>query len=319
MEKTEQQKKLIKDIAEIVELKNQVAADEGKPFEEKYKARDKAEAILSNIGDYALSETTQKLVEITIQNISSELYYETEETGESIKRNELVMKAWEDGFLKPVKDGKTKALLEVKLLNNIGFALVNKEETDKGLKYLLKSLSFYEVYKEMAEEEESFETEIIKTALKGETMFKQTTLLFYLLAQTFAKKGDRESAAKFCGKTLVHQLKEMESGEITGEWTPGEFVSNAIGLSEFYISEKHFRQARIILVAVLKLFGNDDTEHTSHLRTVFANLYKSLFEYNSNLIKDNKARCPGDHDRRKIPNSTIQTSRASRTSSLGRY
>ncbi len=71
------------------------------------------------------------------------------------------------------------------------------------------------------------------------------TLTLFYLAQAYTKLGLKDKAAESCGRTLQRQ-------HTTGKYDLKEFVTNLIGLAEYYQGNKFFAQAQYLLMLALK-------------------------------------------------------------------
>ena len=69
----------------------------------------------------------------------------------------------------------------------------------------------------------------------------------FYLAQAYAKIGDKNKAAYYCGSTLQKQVKKIQNNEIPDEWDLNDFGNNCIGLCQYYMQDHSYKQGLSIL------------------------------------------------------------------------
>nr|XP_039249060.1 KIF-binding protein-like [Styela clava] len=218
---------------------------ENDPFKSKYKAREKLQEILNRIHkerEENESDPSMKILEAAIQYQLGFNYTHTEErpAGEEcldkcialLKDDELLMRpeavsiamiayselgiVWASRY-----QGRDQAMFNLKKVES----LYNKYKHEVGL-------SPFAIDESLRPKEEKF-TDMQRDA-KFEKIFTHT--LFYL-AQMYKQSDENDLSAAYCQRTLRRQLESKE-------YDPKEWAVNSAGLSQYYICQNMYREAK---------------------------------------------------------------------------
>jgi KIF-binding protein len=104
------------------------------------------------------------------------------------------------------------------------------------------------------------------------------TLTLFYLAQAYTKMELREQAAENCGRTLQRQ-------HTSGKYELREFVTNLIGLAEYYQGSKYYAQAQYILMLALKVIPEGKKHKLrATVQIAIGNLIADLLEFGCERI-----------------------------------
>uniref|UniRef100_A0A1A9W442 KIF-binding protein n=1 Tax=Glossina brevipalpis TaxID=37001 RepID=A0A1A9W442_9MUSC len=132
-------------------------------------------------------------------------------------------------------------------VNELGIAYANRNEYKQSLELLIEAEAFYQGFNKNENKAmyitDIFETpeeiEIDKGTKKFENLF--TSSCFYL-AQVYGHLGELEKSAQHCHKTLKRQYSAQSC-------EPIDFVLNSATLSQYFIGQNMFKEARHHLAA----------------------------------------------------------------------
>lgn len=218
---------------------------ENDPFKSKYKARELLQEILSKVHkerEENESDPSMKIVEAALQYQLGNNYTHTEErpAGEEclekcinlLKNDELMMR----------QEAVSVALITY---SELGIIWASRYQgRDKAMFNLQKVESLYNKYKHevglapFAIDESLRPKEDRFTNLQREAKFEKifTHTLFYL-AQMYKQSEDNDLSAAYCQRTLRRQLEAKE-------YDPKEWAVNSAGLSQYYICQNMYREAK---------------------------------------------------------------------------
>lgn len=310
-----------------------IPADEERPYDGYYKARDILKEIL---GDKVLSDETDLDV-LSIKGVLNYQlgvnFFETEETGQSkayfVKALEYFSKLPANraaGFFNQIQY----------IFNNLGLINLNSGEQHRGLGYLLKAEKLYEKSIEIlqslqytvcnnmelysiklrdfastAEEREEDPKKyaminrhptlrpVFKFYYEGgidvELTEKTYTLTCFYLAQAYTKEKDsKDKAASYCGITLKRQVD-------CGDYESKDWANNSMGLAEYYKQEQQYSQAIYILFTALEVLpANRHLRTKASLRIMLGNVLNDQLDYNCRLIRSDAISSASEKERNQL-------------------
>ncbi|EDV57801.1 protein KBP homolog [Drosophila erecta] len=254
-------KEILSDYKELYEKANRLVEEESRsdpptdPFRSHYKARDVLNDLKKQLDDQLVSVQAseedggqddlcyQSLLAFVCRDLGR-VYIYTEEQSEGEKMLNRCLE-----LVTPFKDRPEGIVPYIGSINELSIVLASKEEYKKGLDILLEAEKIYENFKESGlkplviqdlfnppedgqESQEAGRKEL-------ESLY---TLVSFYMAQMYGHLGEPEKSAKCCHRTLHRQLESKTYDAI-------DFALNTATLSQFYIGEKRFQEARHHLAA----------------------------------------------------------------------
>ena len=220
---------------------------EEKPYDSLYKGRDFLVKLLDSIE--ALDKMADPLWGLLIASLRLQLgknYIDCEEKDSGERQLKECLKLLSD---KEPRPDEVVVLMQVH--NQQGILWADRSEPDKALEHLLHAQTLYENYMGRARPPSpSLEDSVLRDPMslrdneKGwDSMESLHTHTLYYLAQVYTNTGDSEKGAKYCHATLKRQLE-------SGQYDAIGWSLHCATLSQYYISNNHFAQARHCLASV---------------------------------------------------------------------
>lgn len=241
---------LSKDFGEVIRLTNKESKNDPpeEPFRSLYAARELLTGItarLQTCSEHLKTHQDFKVLSACVQLEQGLNYISAEELGQG----ERLLKSCLDQ-LDGLADKVKTASVSVQALNQLGVLWGNRGEQQKALECLLKAKAVYESHVALPPPITSSQwlvcTETSEREREGAFERQHTFTLFYL-AQVYGNLKQHKLSAQYCQTTLGRQLEEGDGGE--GEYDPIEWSLNCATLSQYYMTEGNYPQARHCLAA----------------------------------------------------------------------
>ena len=269
------------------------AAEESRPYDHKYTARELLQSLLSHERIHQqddLSKSAQALIEY----ILGVNHFETEEITESEKHYIKCL----DHLLSlplPIRAKYVNTCQDV--LNALGILRCNRGENDAGMGYFDKASGLYQAIKTIHKGDFSHN---FKDYLKGSGEFRfiieggvnprkaeqNYTLTLFYMAQAYSKLGNKHKSASFCAETLKRQM-------ISGDYDMKDWAINCINMAEYYVENKYISQAIYILECGLSIVTGKRRKLRSTLNMQLGRAYRSLLDLSVDTDK-NKSTIPDE-------------------------
>lgn len=314
-------KEILSDIKEQYEKANRLVEEESRsdpstdPFRSHYKARDVLHDLKKQLDDQLVSVQASEddggqddlcyrsLLAFVCRDLGR-IYVYTEEQPEG----EKFLKQCLD-LVTPLKEKSVGIIPYVGAINELSIVLGTKEKFQEALDMLLEAEKGYEEFKAsgftplaisdiFSPPEEGLDTEAAGTN-ELESLY---TLVCFYLAQMYGHLGDPEKSASCCHRTLHRQLQFKSYDAI-------DFALNTATLSQFYIGEERFREARHHLAAATLIMAEYEEhmvkpEISDHQRQEVAETFKHRYadvarcwaKYGLYLLQTSKLRLLRDED-----------------------
>ncbi|KAH8328305.1 hypothetical protein KR067_007925 [Drosophila pandora] len=314
-------KEILSDIKEQYEKANRLVEEESRsdpstdPFRSHYKARDVLHDLKKQLDDQLVSVQAceddggqddlcyRSLLAFVCRDLGR-IYVYTEEQPEG----EKFLKQCLD-LVTPLKKKSVGIIPYVGAINELSIVLGTKEKFQEALDMLLEAEKGYEEFKAsgftplaisdiFCPPEEGLDTEAAGTN-ELESLY---TLVCFYLAQMYGHLGDPEKSARCCHSTLHRQLQFKSYDAI-------DFALNTATLSQFYIGEERFREARHHLAAATLIMAEYEErmfkpEMSDHQRQEVAETFKHRYadvarcwaKYGLYLLQTSKLRLLRDED-----------------------
>ncbi|KAH8333141.1 hypothetical protein KR074_006766 [Drosophila pseudoananassae] len=287
-------KEILSDIKEQYEKANRLVEEESRsdpstdPFRSHYKARDVLHDLKKQLDDQLVSVQAceddggqddlcyRSLLAFVCRDLGR-IYVYTEEQPEG----EKFLKQCLD-LVTPLKKKSVGIIPYVGAINELSIVLGTKEKYQEALDMLLQAEKGYEEFKASGftplaisdifnPPEEGLDTEAAGTN-ELESLY---TLVCFYLAQMYGHLGDPEKSASCCHSTLHRQLQFKSYDAI-------DFALNTATLSQFYIGEERFREARHHLAAATLIMAEYEehmfkSEMSDHQRQEVAETFKHRY------------------------------------------
>ncbi|GBL91976.1 KIF1-binding [Araneus ventricosus] len=210
------------------------------PYRSKYRAKDMLTDLVCELEKWRnVSEVQIRLLSILINYEISVLKIETDETGSGSQVLTIILEE-----ARAVAETPECIHLTIKILNQLGIIWSERGEVEKSLAYLQEAETLYNNYKTKNnrcpfELEELFTVENVTN--EDWTSFEKTfTHTLYYLAQVYEHLDDSNKSAMYCRETLKRQRE-------SGEYETNDWAMNCATLSQYFIQEKQFPEARHLL------------------------------------------------------------------------
>ncbi|XP_071787845.1 KIF-binding protein-like [Asterias amurensis] len=234
---------------------------ETNPFKSKYAAREIYQELRAKLEHYYGINTDEQQqqqqqdsdLHLMLASLRYHLgvnYVDTEETSSGEDYLSACRK-----MLKGLSLDTRAVSLTVKTLNQLGILWSGRRELQKALEFLLEAESVYKKFKHevgaapfgindlLVPEEHRF------TDHKRQQQFeKGYTHTLYYLAQVYGNLGDSEKSASHCHETLKRQLE-------TSQYEPMDWALNCATLSQYYITQDDYSQARHCLASATRIYA----------------------------------------------------------------
>ncbi|XP_059160502.1 KIF-binding protein-like [Physella acuta] len=230
---------------------------EEEPYRSKYKAREIYKEICNKVKDKlndvpaeGVDHKSLLTLSICIEQAIGLNYMDTEELAEG---EDYLMSCLKRITEHELNDAVS---LHINILNYLGILWSERRDLEKSLEYLVLAESLYESYKknigdaplafiELLEQYEGDESERARQRCQAFESIHTHTL--YYLAQVYAKLEKNSLSAKYCHLTLQRQLQ-------SGDFNPVDWGLNAATLSQYYLSNEKFTEARHCLASGTLIF-----------------------------------------------------------------
>ncbi|XP_016995938.2 KIF-binding protein [Drosophila takahashii] len=254
-------KEILSDYRELYEKANRLVEEESRsdpptdPFRSHYKARDvlsdlktqldsQLVSILASEDDGGQDDLCYRSLLAFVCRDLGRIYIYTEEPAEGEK---LINRCLD--LVTPLKDRPEGIVPYIGAINELSIVLASKEEYQKGLDILLQAEKSYEDFKASGRQALAIK-DIFNPPEEGEEsaaagpkeLESLYTLVSFYMAQMYGHLGEPEKSAKCCHRTLHRQLESKTYDAI-------DFALNTATLSQFYIGEERFQEARHHLAA----------------------------------------------------------------------
>ncbi|KAH8282818.1 hypothetical protein KR054_010070 [Drosophila jambulina] len=266
-------KEILSDYKELYEKANRLVEEESRndpptdPFRSHYKARDVLVDLKKQLDDQLVSVQASEedggdddlcyrsLLAFVCRDLGRIFVY----TEEQSKGEEFLNRCLE--LVTPLKQRPEAIIPYIGTINEVSIVLAAKEEYKQGLDLLLLAEKSYEEFKASGLEPLAIQDifspseEGQQTAPAGVKELESLyTLVCFYLAQMYGHLGETEKSAKCCHRTLYRQLQYKSYDAI-------DFALNTATLSQFYIGEERFAEARHHLAAATLIMA----EYEAHM------------------------------------------------------
>ena len=188
-------------------------ADQTKPYEHKYTARESLQSLLTH-ERIQESDNLSRAAEALIEYILGVNHFETEEITESDKHYQRCLTLL---LSLPIPEQARYLNTFQDVLNALGILRCNRGENQQGLQYFYKSQSLYEAMKTVPVQKFSHffkdyltGSDNFRFIIQGGVNFRKAeqnyTLTLFYMAQAFSKIGEKHKSATYCAETLKRQI-----------------------------------------------------------------------------------------------------------------
>ncbi|KFM63712.1 KIF1-binding protein-like protein, partial [Stegodyphus mimosarum] len=219
-------------------LKRSVNDPESEPYKSKYEAKDILLKLVSDIEKWK-SRDNLLIIHCLFRYKLGVISLETEELSAGC---EYLTSSWED--IQNFARKPECCVLALSILNQLGILWCERGENEKGCTYLEEAENIYYQYKETNEtipysldDLFSIETGTARNWSTFEDIFTHT---LYYLAQVYEHLKKNDKAAKYCHMTLKRQKE-------SGKYKANSWAINCATLSQYYVQEKKYIEARHLL------------------------------------------------------------------------
>ncbi|XP_070544947.1 KIF-binding protein-like [Ptychodera flava] len=228
------------------------ADPETEPYKSKYEAREILVELKTMIQALLNENEHNEDVQYQLNALECLLasnYIETDETSSGEEHLNKCLSA-----LQSEKLNQKCVSIVLSTLNQYGILWCARSDFDKALHYLQESESLYaqylhEVGKAPYSIHELFRSEDDRLSEHDrQAKFEQIhTLTLYFLAQVHGKLDHKDKSAMYCHTTLQRQLE-------TNQYDPVDWATNCATLSQYYLTNDNYNQARHCLASASKVF-----------------------------------------------------------------
>lgn len=232
-------------------------ADPKRPYDFKYKAREVLEQLKTS--PHLTPDSHPKSIPALaiIEYLLGGNHFETEE----ITQGEIHYRRSLDLFLSLTPSGYISYLNTIQdLLNSLGIITANRGENDSGLELFRKSEELYQLISQRKDVGTDFTSNfsdfmrnrdsefgfIIDGGVNSRKAEQSYTLTMFYLAQCYAKTGEKEVAARYCGETMKRQL-------LSGDYLAKDWAINTVNLADYYVENQYFNQGYYTLQCGFKV------------------------------------------------------------------
>jgi KIF-binding protein len=279
---------IFQDTLESVDRLMVKPADQSRPYEHKYSARDLLQQLLSHPRIKA-SDDPARAAESLIEYILGVNHFETEEITESEKHYSKCLSllltlplSTQAKYLNTFQD----------VLNALGILRCNRGENQKGLEFFFKSQALYESLKniEMQDFSHTFADYlsgqgnfrfIIQGGVNPRKAEQNYTLTLFYMAQAYSKLGDKHKSASYCAETLKRQM-------ISGDYDMKDWAVNCINMAEYYVENGYIAQGIYILQCGMSIITGKRRKLRSTLNMQTGRAYRALLELAVDTDKQKK-------------------------------
>lgn len=235
-------------------------ADESKPYEHKYAAREKLNKILLNVGEVQ-DKDTRFVIQMLVNFHLATNYLETEENFQAEKHFQETIKILSH---LPPKSMQYYLNYLQECYNALGILLTNREDVSNGLSAFAKaeqlktvadqiyavtktcdvfsSIEYSRLLSDPNNKEKIRFTSYLEGGLNILRFEKNFTLTIFYMAQAYTKANLKYKAAEYCGDTLKRQFER-------NEYELKDWCVNCMSLTDYFIEHRQFAQAQYILAA----------------------------------------------------------------------
>lgn len=278
---------------EKVDLLMGKPAEESRPYEHKYTARELLQSLLIH-ERIQQKDDLSRSAEALIEYILGVNHFETEEITESEKHYTKCLELLLSLPL-PIRAKYVNTFQDV--LNALGILRCNRGENDAGMAYFEKASGLYEAIKTIHKGDFSHN---FKDYMKGSAEFRfiieggvnprkaeqNYTLTLFYMAQAYSKLGNKHKSAAYCAETLKRQM-------ISGDYDMKDWAINCINMAEYYVENKFISQGIYILECGLSIITGRRRKLRSTLNMQLGRSYRSLLELAVDVDK-NRATVPDE-------------------------
>lgn len=254
------------------------SADQTKPYEHKYTARE----LLQNLLNHERIQTQDepaRAAQALIEYILGVNHFETEEITESERHYSKCLNSllslplnYQAKYLNTFQD----------VLNALGILQCNRGENQKGLEYFFKSQALYEAIKTIQTQDFSHTFHdyltgsdnfrfIIQGGVNRRKAEQNYTLTLFYMAQAYSKTGEKHKSASYCAETMKRQM-------ISGDYDMKDWAVNCINMAEYYVENNYIAQGIYMLECGLSIITGKRRKLRSTLNMQIGRAYRSLLE-----------------------------------------
>ncbi|EDW77594.1 uncharacterized protein Dwil_GK24585 [Drosophila willistoni] len=253
-------KEILSDYKELYEKSNDLVENESRsdpptePFRSHYKARDILQDLKKQLEDQLVSvaaseedggqdELSYKSILAFVCRDLGRIYVYTEEPTEGVRMLKQCLE-----LIESHKDTGDGIIPYVGAINELSIVLGSRQEYKQAMEMLLEAEKSYQQFKSSGQVAHSLmdifsPPDDTSATHSGPTELENLyTLCCFYLAQMFGHLGELEKSAQFCHRTLHRQLEYKSYDAI-------DFALNTATLSQYYIGEERFKEARHHLAA----------------------------------------------------------------------
>lgn len=248
----------------------QPAAQENKPFEEKYQARDKLLKLISQIKTEWEESLVIRCFKALLLHRLGTNYYDAEEISMGEKQMQESALVWR--FL-PLGLQMNYANCIQDVLNVIAIVRASREDSKEALKFLEESLRVYNqaiklcrspsqsadydpqlspvdrfLLRPASVDVDTFDRRIYG-GINVKVLEQNLTQTYFYLAQVYQQDNQVEKGIEYCCLTMQRQVqsKQFEIKDLS---------RNCMSLAEYFTNSDQFAQAEYLLYAAIKLVPN---------------------------------------------------------------
>uniref|UniRef100_A0A1A9WKD6 KIF-binding protein n=1 Tax=Glossina brevipalpis TaxID=37001 RepID=A0A1A9WKD6_9MUSC len=294
-------KEILTDYKEIYEKAVQLVNEESKndpttdPYKSHYAARDlllemkemlknSLVSVLAEEADDGTDDFIYQVIQAIVCRDLGRIYLFTEESS----LGEISLKECIE-LVKEKKFQPEAIIAYMGAVNELGIAYANKMEYKQSLELLIEAEACYQSFNK-SENKAMIITDIFGTPEEIENDDKGTkefenlyTLSCFYLAQVYGHLGELEKSAQYCHKTLKRQYSAQS-------YEPIDFALNSATLSQYFIGQNMFKEARHHLAASTLIMAEYENKISHTDNTISEQEYQDLQETFKHRYAD-VARC----------------------------
>ncbi|XP_072173912.1 KIF-binding protein-like [Diadema setosum] len=228
------------------------------PYRSKYKAREVLHDIRKELESSADGTETSKEVKFRLAVVQYQLGVNFLETEETSSGHEHLVKA--NDILKEYRMDERCIQLALNILNQLAILWCTRRDHEKAKEFLLEAESLFKSFKKEVGSSPYILHELfldesnMPSDHEREREFEKCyTLTLYYLAQVYEKQGEKTLAARYCHTTLKRQLE-------TDQYDPVDWALNCATLSQYYITQDDYQQARHCLASATRIFSEAENK-----------------------------------------------------------
>ncbi|XP_071942674.1 KIF-binding protein-like isoform X2 [Antedon mediterranea] len=260
---------------------------ETEPFKSKYKAREVLAELKKSLSEFSEQEQQDFSEDVLACEALLEYqlavnYIDTTEVSTGEEHLKKVEKMLQDKHL-----SYQFVSLLLNTLNQMAILWNTRNDNEKALQILLNAQDLYNKYKNEVDKAPIYIHELLDSEEKSDherwqEFEKVYTHTLYYLAQVYGAQNENHKSASYCQITLQRQLKY-------DQYEPLEWALNCATLSQYYICQSNYTQARHCLDKGEK--KTDEDEEQRRLEDIAnreADLYRCWTKYCISLLQDSR-------------------------------